>query len=87
VEEKLEVEDEVLESKMDKLRVEIKNHLKTQLDQFIQSQEAALNGVIQRQEEQLLLVQETVTESKEKISKLESDMENLKKTVEVLAIT
>ena len=87
MEEKLEVEDEVLESKMDKLRVEIKNHLKTQLDQFIQSQEAALNGVIQRQEEQLLLVQETVTESKEKISKLESDMENLKKTVEVLAIT
>ncbi len=72
---------------MDKLRVETKNHLKTQLDQFIQSQEAALNGVIQRQEEQLLLVQQTVTESKEKISKLESDMENLKKTVEVLAIT
>ena len=87
MEEKLEVEDEVLESKMDKLRVEIKNHLKTQLDQFIQSQESALNGVIQRQEEQLLLVQQTVTESKEKISKLESDMENLKKTVEVLAIT
>ena len=68
---------------MDHLRAEMKIHLTTQFDQFVQSQEAALNALIHRQEEQFLLVQKTVTDSNKKMSKLESDMEILKKTSEV----
>jgi hypothetical protein len=69
---------------MDKLRAEMKIHVKMQFDQFVQSQVLfALNDLVHRQEEQFLLVEQTVTKSNKKMSKLESDMEVLKKTVEV----
>ena len=55
----------------------------TQFEPFVQSQEAALNVLIHRQEEQFLLVQQLVTESNEKMTKLESDMETIKKPVQV----
>jgi len=66
---------------MNQLRAEMKVHLTTQFDQFVQSQEAALNALIHRQEEQFLLVQQLVTGSNGKMSKLESDMEILKQNI------
>ena len=69
---------------MDKLRVEIKNHLKMQLDQFVQSLEGVINDLFQHLEKQLLLLQQTVTESNEKLSEVKSDMENLRENVEVI---
>lgn len=89
IKEKGQVEDErplktVESNVMDKLRAEMKIHVKMQFDQFVQSQVLfALNDLIHRQEEQFLLVEQTVTKSNKKMSKLESDMEVLKKTVEV----
>lgn len=68
---------------MDQLRTEIMNQLTMPLEQFVQSQEAALNALIDRQEKHFLLFQQTIIESNEKISNLESNIEIIKKIAEV----